>query len=76
MEPDDILSATLKFAGKYEYSCFIVGERDQGCLVDLDPDRKEKAAELIKNFAKKHQVIFTTCSPETARLLGGNLIQI
>jgi len=46
------------------------------CLVDLDPDRREKAAELIKKFAKRHQVIFTTCSPETAGLLGGNLIKI
>jgi len=46
------------------------------CLVDLDPDRKEKAAELIKNFANRHQVIFTTCSPETAGMLGGNLIKM
>jgi len=46
------------------------------CLVDLDPDRKEKAAELIKNFAERHQVIFTTCSPETASLLGGILIRL
>lgn len=46
------------------------------CLVDLDPDRREKAAELIKNFASRHQVIFTTCSPETAGLLRGNLIRL
>lgn len=46
------------------------------CLVDLDPDRRGKAAELIKNFAERHQVIFTTCSPETAGLLGGNLIRM
>ncbi len=44
------------------------------CLVDLDPYRKEKAAEIIKEFAQKHQVIFVTCSPDTAKLLGGNLI--
>jgi exonuclease SbcC len=46
------------------------------CLVDLDPDRKKSAADLIKDFAVRHQVIFTTCDPETAELLGGNLIQI
>ena len=46
------------------------------CLVDLDPCRKETAVQLIKSFADKHQVIFTTCSPETAELLGGNLIQM
>ena len=46
------------------------------CLVDLDPDRREKAAELIKSFAKRHQVIFTTCSPETAGMLGGDLIRM
>lgn len=44
------------------------------CLVDLDPCRKERAAQLIKEFAEKHQVIFTTCSPETADLLGGKTI--
>ncbi len=46
------------------------------CLVDLDPDRRETAARLIGEFASRHQVIFTTCSPDTAHLLGGNLIEI
>lgn len=46
------------------------------CLVDLDPRRKEKAAALIQRFAQKHQVIFTTCSPETAELLSGNLVEL
>jgi len=46
------------------------------CLVDLDPTRKEMAVKLIQGFAKKHQVIFTTCSPETAKALGGNLVGI
>ncbi|MFA6984381.1 MAG: AAA family ATPase, partial [Sedimentibacter sp.] len=40
------------------------------CLVDLDPKRRETAVKLITKFAKKHQVIFTTCSPDTAALLG------
>lgn len=46
------------------------------CLVDLDPTRKAMAAELIKKFAENHQVIFTTCSPNTAELLGGNVVQM
>ena len=46
------------------------------CLVDLDPGRKQAAADLIKKFAEKHQVIFTTCSPETADLLGGFIIKM
>ena len=46
------------------------------CLVDLDPKRKAKAAALIKEFSEKHQVIFTTCSPDTAGLLGGNTIRM
>lgn len=46
------------------------------CLVDLDPNRKAIAAKLINQFAEKHQVIFTTCSPDTAALLGGYLIKI
>lgn len=46
------------------------------CLVDLDPNRKETAVKLINQFAQKHQVIFTTCSPDTAALLGGYLIKI
>lgn len=46
------------------------------CLVDLDPGRKQAAADLIKKFAEKHQVIFTTCSPETADLLGGAIVKM
>ena len=46
------------------------------CLVDLDPNRKDTAVKLISRFANKHQVIFTTCSPDTATLLGGYLIKI
>ncbi len=45
-------------------------------LVDLDPKRKEKSVELIQDFAKENQVIFTTCDPETAKMLEGNLIHL
>jgi DNA repair protein SbcC/Rad50 len=44
------------------------------CLVDLDPDRREEAARMIRDYAASNQVIFTTCTPQTAELLGGNLI--
>lgn len=45
-------------------------------LVNLDPQRREAAARLINDFAREKQVIITTCDPETARLLGGNLIKM
>ncbi len=43
-------------------------------LVSLDPERREAAARLINQFARQKQIIITTCDPETAGLLGGNLI--
>ncbi|SHJ71539.1 exonuclease SbcC [Anaerobranca californiensis DSM 14826] len=46
------------------------------CLVDLDPSRKEKGIKLIQRFAEKNQVIFTTCNPQTAEELGGNIIKL
>ncbi len=46
------------------------------CLVDLDKERKDQAISLIKEFAKTHQIIFTTCDYNTAKDLGGNLISI
>lgn len=46
------------------------------CLVDLDPQRKAQAARTIQAFAQQHQVIFTTCDPGTAALLGGNRIEM
>jgi DNA repair protein SbcC/Rad50 len=45
-------------------------------LVNLDPDRKARTIALIREQAQRHQLIFTTCQPETARQLGGHLIQL
>ena len=45
-------------------------------LLDMDPDRRKHAAELLQTFAQDNQVIFTTCDPGIAKLLGGNLIRI
>lgn len=46
------------------------------CLVDLDPERKAQSIDLIKELSKDYQIIFTTCDPETASMLGGNLIDL
>jgi exonuclease SbcC len=46
------------------------------CLVDMDPIRKKSAIEMIKLFSKNHQVIFTTCNPDTAMELEGNIIKM
>lgn len=46
------------------------------CLVDLDPQRRREAIALIREYAKSNQVIFTTCNPETAGELEGNLIEV
>jgi len=45
-------------------------------LLDMDPDRRLQAAALLKAFSEKNQIIFTTCDPAIAELLGGNQIKI
>ena len=45
-------------------------------LLDMDPARRTYAATLLKAFAQDHQVIFTTCDPAVADLLGGTLIEL
>jgi DNA repair protein SbcC/Rad50 len=45
-------------------------------LINLDPTRKEAAAELVREFAREKQAIVTTCDPETAKLLGGNVMEV
>jgi DNA repair protein SbcC/Rad50 len=45
-------------------------------LVDLDPDRQESAAAILKHFAKDKQVILLTCHPGHAAILGGNTITL
>lgn len=46
------------------------------CLVNLDPQRKASTIQLIQKKAEQHQIIFTTCQPETAEQLGGHLIRL
>ncbi|RLB19646.1 MAG: hypothetical protein DRG63_00560 [Deltaproteobacteria bacterium] len=45
-------------------------------LVDLDPDRRSRAADAIKEFAKHKQIILLTCHPIHARILGGHQIYL
>ncbi|MFA6941461.1 MAG: AAA family ATPase [Clostridiaceae bacterium] len=87
---DNVMPLDLLSAGTYDSAAlalrvslleYIIGKNNgfivlDDCLVDLDPKRKEKAIELILEYSKENQVIFTTCSPETAKLLGGNIINI
>ena len=43
-------------------------------LLDMDPGRRERSVKLIQHFAQHNQVIFTTCDPAMADMLGGHRI--
>ena len=45
-------------------------------LTDMDEDRVRQSCELIREFAKRHQVIFLTCREEYQEKLQGNLIRL
>ncbi len=45
-------------------------------LVDMDPERRKRAAEAIREFAANHQTIILTCHPEHAEALGGTTVTI
>lgn len=45
-------------------------------LVDLDPERKKQAAKVLQKAAEDKQIIITTFEPHTAKLLGGNIVEI
>lgn len=45
-------------------------------FTDMDADRTAQSCELIKECAKKHQVIFLTCKEEYLEMLSGNNIII
>jgi len=44
-------------------------------FTDMDADRVSKSCELLRECAKKHQVIFLTCREEYIDMLGGNIIR-
>lgn len=45
-------------------------------LVDLDPERQQSAAAVLKKFAEEKQVILLTCHPAHAEILGGEAIAL
>ena len=45
-------------------------------FTDMDADRAAKSCELIKECAKKHQVIFLTCNEAYKEILEGKIINI
>lgn len=45
-------------------------------LIDLDPGRKKEAAKVLQKAAEGRQIIITTFEPDTAMLLGGNIVKI
>jgi len=45
-------------------------------LVDLDPERQERAIEVVRTFASHKQTILFTCHPTNAQRLAGNLCSI
>ncbi len=45
-------------------------------LTDMDEQRMRCSCSLIRECAKRHQVIFLTCREEYARLLQGNVIKL
>ncbi len=45
-------------------------------LVNLDPDRQKKAAEVIRDFSKRKQLLLFTCQPSHAEILGDAVINV
>ncbi|MDO8724602.1 MAG: AAA family ATPase [Candidatus Methanoperedens sp.] len=45
-------------------------------LVDLDPERQKKAAELLRKYAEEKQILIFTCHPSHAELLEGHQIML
>jgi exonuclease SbcC len=73
----DVLAIALRLAFAREFlgqeKSFIMLDDP---LVDLDPDRQARTAEVIRSFSEDHQVILFTCHPSHAEQLGGTLISI
>ena len=45
-------------------------------FTNMDDERMKHSVELLKESAKKHQIIFLTCRKEYAELLSGNIIEM
>jgi len=73
----DVLAIALRLAFAREF----LGEEESFImlddpLVDLDPTRQARTAEVIQSFSEDHQVILFTCHPSHAERLGGKLISL
>jgi DNA repair protein SbcC/Rad50 len=69
----DSLSLALRLA----MADFFLGDADgfllmDDPLVDMDPERQNRAAEALRSFAATRQLILFTCHPTTAAMLGGH----
>jgi len=56
-----------------DYGGFIILD---DCLVNLDPQRRKNAVDLINQYQQKYQIIYTTCDPERADEFEANIINI
>ena len=45
-------------------------------FTDMDAERSAQSCELVRKYAKCHQVIFLTCREECLDMLKGNAVQI
>lgn len=45
-------------------------------FTNMDSERTKQACDLLKEFSKRHQIIFLTCNEEYPDMLGGNLISV
>ncbi len=45
-------------------------------LVDMDPARQRAAADVLRQFAADRQLVFFTCHPAAAEMLGGTLVEM
>lgn len=77
--PYDLLSAGTKdlfaLAVRLAMAEFFLGPNDgflllDDPLVDLDPERQQRAAAILAEFAGKQQLLIFTCQPTHASLLG------
>jgi exonuclease SbcC len=77
--PYDLLSAGTKdifaLAVRLAMAEFFLGPRDgflllDDPLVDLDPERQKRAADVLREFAEKQQLVVFTCQPTHAALFG------
>lgn len=73
----DVFSLALRLSmAKYflkEASGFLIMDDP---FVDMDPERQQKAGEIIRKFAKDKQVVIFTCHPTHAKILEGNQIHL